>query len=196
VALSRDTFCCHEDDIVVGSVRGAASLSAGNSYTHTKTFTVPELPAGPYFLFVDVDTAWVAPDANRGNNHRFVPIAITTPDLVPTGVTSPASARGGQSVSVSWTVANQGTAPARSPWGDSVYLSAQPACCAGATQLGTTSHTTPLAAGGSYTQARSVVIPKKPAGSYYLIVKLDVADALYEADEANNQRAVPFTISP
>jgi YD repeat-containing protein len=196
ILLSTDPACCHAGDTVLGTVRRTTALPAGDSYTQTRSVTLPGLPAGTYYLFVDVDSAFGAPDADRSNNRRMLPIAVTTPDLVATDFAAPASAKGGTSVSVSWTAANQGTAAARSPWNDSVYLSAQPTCCSGATLLGTTRHAAPLAAGGAYAEPRGVVIPKKPAGSYYLIIKLDAADAVYEADEANNQRAVPFTISP
>jgi len=196
IYLSADPVCCQAADILLGAAGRTTALPPGGSYTQTRAFTMPKLSPGTYFLFVDVDTGVASHDTDRANNRRMFPITVTTPDLVVTGFSAPASARVGQSVAVSWTAANEGTASAKAPWSDSVYLSTQPTCCAGASLLATTSHTAALAVGGSYTQSRSLVIPRKPAGSYYLIVDLDAANALNESDEANNQRAVPFTITP
>ena len=97
---------------------------------------------------------------------------------------------------MTWTVTNQGTGPAKSPWTDSIYLSADQTCCAGATLLGNTSHTVALAAGAQYTQTQRVILPARSPGSYYVIVKVDATGTVYEADETNNQRAVPLTITP
>ncbi len=197
VYLSANPVCCNVNagDIALVTISRTTPLAPGAGYAHTRTVTMPRVPAGGYFLFIDVDTGAAVHEADRANNQRMLPITVTTPDLVVTDLSAPAVARARQSVSVSWTVSNQGTGSAKPPWTDTVHLSSRQTCCEGATLLASTSHTTALAPGGSYAQTRSVAIPNKPAGNYYLILRA-AAGALFEADEANNQRVVPLTITP
>jgi subtilase family serine protease len=42
----------------------------------------------------------------------------------------------------------------------------------------------------------TVTTPNVPAGDYYLILRVDHNNVLYEADETNNQAVVPITITP
>ena len=109
---------------------------------------------------------------------------------------APLSVRAHQVVSLDWAVGNSGSGAAKAPWVDVVYLSASSTCCAGATALATVSHTAALAAGASYAQTKTVTIPSRSPGNYFLILKVDTGAAVYEADEANNLRAVPLTIAP
>ena len=165
-------------------------------YTATKLFTVPNVPAGSYFLHVNADDGLAIGETDEVNNHRTIPIAVTTPDLVAAGLTAPASVRAQQVVSLGWTVSNGGSGAAKAPWTDVVYLSSDQTCCAGDTALATVSHTAALAPGASYAQTKSVTIPNRPPGNYFLILKVDTGGAVYEANESNNLRVVPLTIAP
>src|SRR5262249_8510207 len=100
-----------------------------------------------------------------------------------------------QSISVSWTVANLGTSAAQPSWADRLYLSADQTCCTTDALLGSVVHATHILPGGTYGQTKTVTIPAKPAGSYYLILAVDPNDAVYESSESNNLRAVPFTVA-
>ena len=53
-----------------------------------------------------------------------------------------------------------------------------------------------LAPGASYAQTKSVTIPNRPPGNYFLILKVDTGGTVYEANESNNLRVVPLTIAP
>lgn len=123
------------------------------------------------------------------------------PDLSVTSASGPGSASGGQTVTVSWTVYNGGSAAASGGWTDALYLSSTPAV-AGATLLGTFSAGSPggLAAGASYSQSQSVSIPASTAaGSHYLVVDANSGGSLVEADAAddtNNVRAWPLNVAP
>jgi YD repeat-containing protein len=195
VYLSPLPACCLGDPII-GTVTRSAALAPGGSYTVTKSFTLPNVPAGSYFLRLTVDDGLAIRETDEGNNQRAVPITVTAPDLAAASLTAPPSSRAQQVVSVAWTVSNVGSGSAKAPWTDVVYLSTDQTCCAGDTSLAVVSHTAPLAAGASYTQTKSVTIPARPPGTYYLILKTDTGGAVYEADEANNARVVPFTIAP
>jgi subtilase family serine protease len=195
ISLSTTAFCCVGNPVVATASR-QTPLAPGASYTATKLFTVPNVPAGSYFLHVNADDGRVIRESDEVNNHRTVPIAVTTPDLAAAGLTAPASVRAQQVVSLGWTVSNPGSGAAKAPWMDIVYLSADSTCCAGDTALATVSHTAALAPGASYAQGKSVTIPSRSPGNYFLILKVDTGGAVYEANESNNLRVVPLTIAP
>ena len=195
ISLSTTSFCCFGNPVVATASR-PMPLAPGASYTATKLFTVPNVPAGSYFLHVNADDGLAISESDEGNNHRTIPIAVTTPDLVAAGLTAPASVRAQQVVSLGWTVSNSGSGAAKAPWMDIVYLSSDQTCCAGDTALATVSHTAALAPGASYAQTKSVTIPARPPGNYFLILKVDTGGAVYEANESNNLRVVPLTIAP
>jgi subtilase family serine protease len=201
VYLSTGPAVCgfpREGDILLTSTIRTVALAPGGSYTGTRTgVLVPSVPAGQYYLFVRVDdqvNSTNVYEADGANNCRSVPFTITTPDLVPTVVTGPGSASTQQAISVSWTVKNQGTAPTVVGWSDTLYFSPNPTCCTGATSLGSSSHST-LAAGQSYTQPKTLTVPRVPAGTYYLIVRVDSGNVLSEANEGNNELATAITIT-
>ncbi len=146
IYLSTTAFCCFGNPVVATASR-PAPLAPGASYTATKLLTVPNVPAGSYFLHVNADDGLAIGESDEGNNHRTIPIAVTTPDLVAADLTAPASVRAQQVVSLGWTVSNPGSGAAKAPWMDVVYLSADPTCCAGDTALATVSHTVALAPG-------------------------------------------------
>jgi hypothetical protein len=57
------------------------------------------------------------------------------------------------------------------------------------TQLRSQSHSQALAVGGSYQVTNTVTIPANAPPSYYLILKTDYQNAIFESNEANNWRA-------
>ena len=195
VYLYSTPVCCWYSPVLVSASR-PAPLGPGASYTQSRSVTVPNVPAGTYYLAVRADDGQVVVESDDGNNERSTPIVVTTPDLTGASLAAPASARALQTVALAWTVSNVGSGPAKAAWTDSVYLSTDPACCAGDTVLASASRTTALAAGASYAVSKTVTIPSRPPGSYYLILKADSGNTVYEADEANNLRVVPFTIAP
>src|SRR5215831_1430022 len=191
--LSATPTCCSGATALGAWPRGGP-LAARASYTQVKNASVPDVPAGNYYLVVWADAGGVLGEDRDDNNQRAIPIRITAPDLTPTALTAPAAAPAGQPVSVSWTVKNQGTGATVGAWSDDLLLSATPTCCLGAISLMRTPHTA-LSAGAAYSQTRSVTLPRVAPGSYYLIVRADAAGVLHEADETNNERAIPITVT-
>ena len=192
--LSPTSGCC-AGAVTLGQWTWATPVAAGATYTQTKSVTVPPVAAGSYHLVLLTDAAAALREVNEGDNQRAVPMTVTTPDLLPTALTAPATAETGHAISLSWTVRNQGTGSTTGSWTDKVYVSASATCCAGTTSLGSWPRPATLAAGASYTQTRSVTIPPLAAGSYYLTVWADADGQLHEASDSNNQRAVTVTVA-
>src|SRR6266404_4300318 len=126
--------------------------------------------------------------------------ALGSPDLVPTALTPPASAVAGQSISITWTVTNQGGDPANPNWWDRLYLSTDNVISGDDTVIqdnnGDAIHTSTLAAGASYDNTETVSLPGGLSpGTYYVIVRTDVNSSVAESNESNNDLAAPITIT-
>lgn len=89
---------------------------------------------------------------------------------------------GGEPVTISWTVRNDGTAPTPNGevWYDRVWLSVENRVAAGDNDpilLGEFSNVSALAPGEYYTQTQSFDVPLSVSGTYYLFVITDAYDA-------------------
>lgn len=107
---------------------------------------------------------------------------------VPDWIPRPSSAKGRLALAALEAFGRQGFAA-------NLYFSSDQTCCTGDTVLTSVSKSG-VVAGGSYTETRTVTIPNVAAGTYYLILKADHVNGLYEANETNNQQVVPLTVSP
>ena len=102
----------------------------------------------------------------------------------------------GQQIAVTWTVTNDGTAPAAGTWQDCVYLSDDDQV-GGDTPLGCEDRLSELSPGGLYQGSATVAIPGRRGGvitasSFRSTTAIDV----WESDEGNNDAIVcPITIS-
>lgn len=193
VYLSPTPGCC-DGAVRLATVRRTAVTAAGTNYKASATVTVPTIAAGDWHVVVVADANGEVHEMAEGNNDRAAPIRITTPDLTPTALRAPATISAPGSASVSWTVANAGTGPVARAWNDRIYLTSSPTCCAGAAVLLTVPSAPGLAAGATYTKTRSVPIPDVPAGPYYLFVRTDHANSVWEANEQNNRKRAPVTL--
>jgi hypothetical protein len=176
--------------ILLGSYSHSGLLAAGASYTQSQLVTLPISLSGPYNLFVVTNEPILLPgettapppvyESNFKNDTSVaVPITVvqTLADLQATRVTAPATVQTGGSVTIDWTVANNGAAATNvNYWYDDVWLSTKTTLNSGGTDvyLGTVEHSNPLATGGSYSASATVTVPADlAAGTYYFIVAVD-----------------------
>jgi len=197
VFLSRDGSI-GTGDRLLGTFAHTQAVAAGDSYTSSQEIALPSIAAGAYFLLVRTDNGAALFEANETDNTAAAAITIQTPDLVPTALGGPTSAAPGQTVTVSWTVENQGTGGADRPWKDAIYFSGDALLQPGDPLLGSFSHALALPAGQHYDMVgQSVVLPGNLApGSYFLLIRTDDGTGVFEANESNNVRAVALTITP
>jgi hypothetical protein len=109
------------------------------------------------------------------------------PDLRVTVVNSVRAARTGDTINVTWTVANQGVVPVSGSWLDRVYISSDNQL-GDDTLAGSSNFNGDLAVGGSYTRAAQIVLPNF-VGTYFILVQTDAADFVVEGSETNNARS-------
>ena len=152
--------------------------------------TLPNWAGGAYYLLVRADRNNALYELTDTNNDLAVPVTLTVPDLV---VANLAWGGGnpipGWPLTVVWSVANAGNGMASPAWSDTVYFSTNSVLDGADTQLRSQSRGLALTAGGSYQVTNTVTIPANAPQSYYLIVKTDDQNAIFEANEANNWRA-------
>lgn len=213
VYLSRDTTLDTSADklIFTGSGSGGReSLAAGASYTTDTASKITNqgieyvrLPAdisGNWYVFVVADAYGGVYEYNSENNNTAydtaqpgspMSILITPPDLIVTAQpTAPATANAGETISVGFTIKNQGAFGTDKFWNDAIYLSSNQTYDAADTYLGSIAKQS-LEAGASYNAALNVRLPDCLSGAYYLIAVADYKNTLVEFDpnldaEANN----------
>jgi subtilase family serine protease len=177
-------------------------LSAGSSYTQVQNITVPNTVAGSYYLIFATDRLQNQAEGNESNNLYTVPIEIKAPDLVVTALNAPSTARLGETITVSWTVMNQGSAATTTNWWDSLHLSADANLTlpspwfSGDLNLAQqwVSNPIPLAPGASYTFSKQVTITGT-VGNQYLLVAADHTHKQVETNEGNNVSASEIQIT-
>ena len=166
VIASPDDKPGNGDDIVLGTFSHSGPLGVGQSYTQSQTFLLPPAFNGQYHLFVHTDTGDAVfengdrPDRYAEAANLFDVTQTPYADLVVSSVNVPATAASGQSMTVSWSVLNQGigvTSP--SSWNDSVSLATDPLGQHIVAGLGSYSHSGALAPGGSYTRSTGFTLP-------------------------------------
>jgi len=129
------------------------------------------------------------------NNNKAASSAINVglPPLPALGVSGLSAATHqvypGQSLSLSWTVKNSGTATATGPWNDDVYL-ASDAQGDNEILLGTFPDGSSLAPGARYTSSEQVALPALATGQGWLVVTADRDSAVLEPGAAANRTEI------
>ena len=137
-------------------------------------------------------------ETNNSSVLTLTSAATPYPDLKVISLQAPASARGGDSITLQWTVTNTGPADAtQSPWSDRILLSQDSIIGnAGDFVLATFAHTGGLASGASYTASQSVTVPMKLNGTWYLSVITDALSQVIEpGTRADNTLLPPVPIA-
>ena len=192
------------DAAVLGTFSLSAVLQAGESYTQIQNVKIPDGMEGLFYIYVKTDcNEQVFEHQDEDNNVTAAPTRISIslspwPDLKVTPVQKTESITAGQKIDISFTVANEGNAPANGMWTDHVYISSQAVWPGTGTSLKTVSRTGPLTAGESYIQTVSVPVPNELNGQYYIYVVTDEGNNVYEhTDENSNVSQIcSLTVAP
>lgn len=204
VYLSTDATFEASSDTLVGTFFDRDPFAPGAEHPVTLNVATPYcLPNGTYYLFAvadyngrqfEFDPGFDA-EANNVSPARQITLSTVPPDLQITNFTVPPITMPGGTVSVSWTVANTGSATALR-WFDRVYLnSLTPGV--GSVLIGSFERTGGLAAGGSYTETRSVGLPAYMQGDYFLSVGTDNTNNVPECGSSENNntaQSANFTV--
>ncbi|MCF2148203.1 M10 family metallopeptidase C-terminal domain-containing protein [Desmonostoc muscorum LEGE 12446] len=205
IYISDDQFFDSSDTAIASRyTKENTPLASGDSYTATQDISIPNfLAAGDVYLLFVADTGYYnnQVETDETNNVFAQAITLTAEDLVVTAANAPTTAALGETISVSWTVKNQGIVSASSDWYDAVYISDDQLFDSSDTRLTDryTGENTPLASGDSYTATQDISIPNfLAAGDFYLLFVADggnYGNNQGETDETNNVFAQAITLT-
>jgi WD40 repeat protein len=190
---TNDTY--DSQDIYIIYQTRSTSLPVGGSYDVSREIVLPKVPAGDYFLILRVDGLNAKAELDENNNDYALPISISNPDLLPIHFDAPTAGSSQSQITISWTINNQGIGTAQPSWSDYVYLSLNDTYESGDTLITSFSWSQALLSLGTYSQSKSITLPKVAAGDYYLLIYSDGNNSLFESNESNNVLASPITIA-
>ena len=172
----------------------------GESFVYERDVEIRNMRSGDRFLLVVTDLENDQAETDESDNFHAAPIRITAPDLVVSAATAPATALSESTITISYTVTNEGDGPALAAWRDRVYLSRSP-FFDGTLDSGYTlvaefaaDPQLPLAADGYYTRSAEVALPGTAAGDRYLLFVTDADQQQPETNEHNNLWSVAIRI--
>ncbi len=190
---------------LLGTFAHQGVLAVNGSYTDNETVTLPVGVSGSFYFLVKTDlNGQVFQNGDTGDNIAATSTAETVnltppPELEVAAISAPATALAGHDFTFSYTVTNAGAgATPNYTWNDALYLSPTATFNAStAIPLGPQTHQGSLAAGASYTNSVTVMLPPALAGSYYVVAITDTGNVVFEIDRTNNTGAStsPVTIS-
>lgn len=205
IYLSKEEVLNTANAIKLGSANYYSDVTAGGTYTQKTIVRLPDTISGNYYVHVVTD--WgnsVYEHATEDNNtgrSGLVNIIMAPPvDLVVTKVDIPGTTQTGGKLAMSWRVENAGgSSTNRTYWYDNVYLSPTPEWNKQtAIRLAEVIRSSGLGAGEEYFVEREFRVPNNITGPYYVIVKTDALNDIYEhhAEDNNTGRtAQPLLIT-
>ncbi|TRU69655.1 MAG: hypothetical protein EWV55_20760, partial [Microcystis viridis Mv_BB_P_19951000_S69] len=199
IYLSSDNIPGNDSYITEQFISTQTPLAADGTYTINRSINLPNVTPGNYYIFFRADAYNYQGETNENNNYsQAIAITIGAPDLIVSNATAPESGALGETVSLSWTVQNQGTVEAPADWTDYIYWSSNDTYDGSDTFITSISAAaqTPVAAGGSYSKTQNITLPNQInlVGNGYLIVRADGNNAQGETNENNNNLAIPIRI--
>ena len=122
-------------------------------------------------------------------------VTFAAPDLTFDSFTVPTSTKNGDVVRIEWTVQNDGQATAIHPWTDRIVLSQDNVYGnSGDIELGRLIHAAELLEGDSYTGFINAAIPFGIQGDYFILVRTDSSNQVFETSDTNNTDSQPISI--
>lgn len=188
-------------DIFIGSAGREGSLAAGESYTTTQTFKLPEGIQGEYYLLIVTDSGANVLESpsefdNVGSTPKVQVILTPPPDLLVQNLSAASSGSSGNTIVMSFDVTNTGSTPTTAYlWKDAIYLSQTPFFEPGSSLLlKEISHLGNLGVDEFYSIQTTVDLPADADGQYYLIVVTDYNQSVFELNRSNNVFSNPFFV--
>ncbi|MCY2993192.1 MAG: hypothetical protein NTY19_35705 [Planctomycetota bacterium] len=186
----------------LGSLSHSGSLNAGAGYLAGTKFTVPgSLSAGTYHVIIKTDAGGNVPESDETNNvfvsSTTVEVKHVVSDLQVVSAEGPATGVAGDTMTVDWTVINDGAdTTATDHWSDAIYFSTQATFDpANASLLKEFAHSGALDSRTTYSRSELVALPERTEGTFHLFLVLDVNQDVFElGGEDNNVRPLGAAI--
>lgn len=191
------------DDRLLETFARNEGLEGGQTIRERRTVTLPNGIQGSRHVFVELNLEDASPDDNTAGTASAIDVGLSPPRNLsftsgPTVQT--ANVRSGQSVTVTWTIENDGKGGVSGAWRDALYLSSDDQVHPGDTQIDYIDQSGPLSAGASYqAQAEGRIPADLTTGTYFLIAQTDQENDIYEHNGEQDNAAstsVSVTLPP
>ena len=171
------------------------SLAPGDSYQAFSEATLPSIRPGHYEIVVHADADSEVAETSETNNFAIIPIQVVSPDLAVVDFRAPSHVEGQSTVEVVWRVENRGPVTAFPSWSDRIFVAETNRLGPDDPSFFADYRYDALATNSSYTVTQLVTLPPLAGSNYYLIVRVDADNSLFDPIADNNEFAVPITIS-
>ncbi len=205
VYLSTDSTLETSVDLYLGGTSNFSALNPQEIYAQSETFTIPNGLDGNYYVIVVTDrfNALLESDDTNNSTTSSAPMLINLtppPDLQVTNISvlGNTTVFSGTTLDLSYTVSNNGTGGTVATfWRDRIYLSLDTIVNAGDYNLSTINRSAELLENENYSTTKTVTIPNHIFGTYYLLVRTDLNNHVYEYLYENNNvnQSVPLTVT-
>jgi hypothetical protein len=173
-------------------------IKPGSNHPKAANFTIPSnLPAGNYYVYVLTNASRSVfeypgtPETRRST----LPITIQRPDAVVSTVSVPANAIGGQSITINYSILNNGPgAVFNHVRRDKIYVSTLPVFNGSAQLIDSITYTEDLSIGTAVPHTRNYTFPVSTSGTRYFYVHTNFDSAFRETNSNNNISAGATTI--
>jgi len=173
-------------------------IKPGSNHPKSVNFVVPaNLTAGNYYVYVltnSTKTVYEYP-GNAEWKRSALPIAIQRPDAVVSAISVPATAIGGQPLTINYTVVNNGPgAVFGSLRNDRVYVSSSPVFDGTAQPISTLNFNENLPVGTPVPHSLSYTFPLSSSGNRYFYVVTNFDSTFRETNANNNTSTGALTV--
>ena len=179
----------------LGAAVNDQTLAAGAGYTATNLVLLPAWAPGNYYLILRANDWGELVESSAANGSLAIPLTLAAPDLRPVSLSAPSGVPSDQEVAVVYAVTNLSSVPADGYWVDAFVLSINSVWEASDYPVGQRYQVGPVAGRSGYAATNLVRLPGWPAGTYYLILKVNSQQSLSETAATNNTLAVPLVLT-
>ncbi|MEL7407076.1 MAG: CARDB domain-containing protein [Cyanobacteria bacterium J06558_2] len=196
VYLSDDTTLDNTDFRLNEQATGSLSpLAPGNSYGIGKNVTIPLQGAGTRYLIFKADDENDQIETDDNDNTYVLPIELLAPNLTVTSPVAPNAAFLGESIDLTWTIANIGIVDAFGSRQETVYISDDQYLDIYDEPLSYNYNSSLLKPGTESTTDKNAEIPRTTIGDRYLLFVADSNNVQGETDETDNLIALPIKLT-
>ncbi|WP_182867972.1 carboxypeptidase regulatory-like domain-containing protein [Rhodopirellula sp. JC639] len=208
----RDTVFLSDDDLIggdqyFGDFAFTGTILPGQSVTRRQTIRLPISLSGAHRAVVATDSSSNVYEHAGENDNAMIDGSVIDirpaphANLQVAQVTAPPNAFSGTEMVIQWVVDNVGTGSTNAAaWTDAVFLSLDPVLDASDVFLGESANTSFLDVGESYLNRLTTRLPNGISGEFYLLVRADRKDAVYESffesDNINFSEPIQITLTP
>ncbi len=176
----------------LGFFNRAGALAVEKSYTRTVQVNLPDDISGEHYIVAKTGGPFefIYNDNNSEVSKAFDVTFSDAPDLRVTDIIAPDAITSGQSINLTWRVANEGDGNATGQWQDSIYLQEVGNPDARLISLASYTYQGELQSGKSYPRTEKIKIPDELQGLYQVVVRTNSLGDLYEASNTDNNQTV------